>query len=114
MIETLASAKTASFLTVVKDCGAEGEGILSFPKAGMSLALDIPIRSDTQAVIDRLNATVMDLGGRIYLTKDGFTRPEDFRRMEPRLDEFLAIRRKYDPDGNLRSAQSRRLFGDHS
>jgi len=114
MIETLASAGTASFLTVVKDCGPQGEGILSFPKEGMSLALDIPIRHDTQAVIDRLNATVMDLGGRIYLTKDGFTRAEDFRRMEPRLDEFLQIRKKYDPNGTLRSAQSRRLFGDHS
>jgi decaprenylphospho-beta-D-ribofuranose 2-oxidase len=112
MIETLAQAGTASFLTVVKDCGAEGEGILSFPKPGMSLALDIPIRHDTQAVIDRLNQTVLELGGRIYLTKDGFTRAEDFRKMEPRLDEFLAIRRKYDPAGNLRSAQSRRLFGD--
>lgn len=114
MIRALEQAKTASFLTVVKDCGPEGDGILSFPKAGMSLALDIPIRHDTQEVIDRLNAIVIELGGRIYLTKDGFTRPEDFRRMEPRLDEFLAIRRKYDPALNLRSAQSRRLFGDHS
>lgn len=112
MIETLAQAGTASFLTVVKDCGAQGEGILSFPKPGMSLALDLPIRHDTQAVIDRLNQTVLELGGRIYLTKDGFTRAEDFRRMEPRLDEFLAIQKKYDPAGNLRSAQSRRLFGD--
>jgi len=112
MIETLALAGTASFLTVVKDCGAEGEGLLSFPKAGMSLALDIPIRHDTQDVVDRLNRTVIDLGGRIYLSKDGFTRAEDFRRMEPRLDEFLAIRKKYDPEGKLRSAQSHRLFGD--
>ena len=113
MIDTLAQAGTASFLTVVKDCGPQGEGILSFPKPGMTLALDLPIRHDTQAVIDRLNQTVIDLGGRIYLTKDGFTRAEDFRRMEPRLDEFLAIRQKYDPAGNLRSAQSRRLFGDN-
>ncbi len=112
MIETLARAGTASFLTVIKDCGPEGDGILSFPKPGMSLALDIPIRQDTQDVIDRLNHTVLELGGRIYLTKDGFTRAEDFRRMEPRLDEFLAIRKKYDPAGNLRSAQSHRLFGD--
>jgi decaprenylphospho-beta-D-ribofuranose 2-oxidase len=114
MIETLASAGTASFLTVVKDCGEEGEGTISFPKAGMSLALDIPIRHDTQDVIDRLNRTVIDLGGRIYLTKDGFTRAEDFRQMEPRLDQFLAVVEKYDPARTLRSAQSRRLFGDRS
>jgi FAD/FMN-containing dehydrogenase len=111
MIKTLADSRTASFLTVVKDCGAEGEGLLSFPKAGMSLALDLPIRSNTQQVIDRLNRTVLEHGGRVYLTKDGFTRPEDFRQMEPRLEQFLAVRRKYDPDGALRSAQSRRLLG---
>lgn len=111
MIETLAQAKTASFLTVVKDCGEEGDGLLSFPKPGMSLALDLPIREDTQDVIDRLNRTVIELGGRVYLTKDGFTRAEDFGRMDPRVERFLAVRKKYDPAGALRSAQSVRLFG---
>lgn len=114
MLETLARTGTASFLTVAKDCGEEGEGILSFPRPGMSLALDLPIKDNTQEVIDRLNKTVLTYGGRIYLTKDGFTRPEDFRRMEPRLERFLAIRHKYDPQRKLRSAQSLRLLGDGS
>jgi decaprenylphospho-beta-D-ribofuranose 2-oxidase len=63
-------------------------------------------------VVDRLNACVEDMGGRIYLTKDGFTRAEDFRAMEPRLDKFLAVRSAWDPRGQLHSAQSVRLFGD--
>jgi len=46
------------------------------------------------------------------LSKDAFTRPEDFRRMEPRLDAFLAVRRKWDPERRIRSAQSVRLLGD--
>lgn len=112
MIETLAKANTASFLTVVKDCGAEGDGMLSFPQPGMSLALDLPIGARTQAVIDRLNETVLEHGGRIYLTKDGFTRAEHYRAMDPRVDAFLAVRKKYDPEGRLRSAQSVRLFGE--
>jgi hypothetical protein len=32
--------------------------------------------------------------------------------MDPRVDEFLRVRRKWDPEGRLRSAQSVRLFGD--
>ena len=102
----------ASFLCVIKDFGAEGLGMLSFPKPGISVALDIPIRSNTQNMIDRLNEFVIAAGGRIYLCKDTFTRPEHFRAMEPRLDAWLAVRRKWDPEGKIRSAQSVRLFGD--
>ena len=55
-------------------------------------------------MVDRLNELVMAEGGRIYLTKDTFTRPEHFRAMEPRLEAFNRIRRQWDPDGVLRSA----------
>lgn len=111
LIDVLTKAGACSFLTVVKDCGAEGEGLLSFPRPGMSIALDIPIRGDTQEIVDRLNACVIRHGGRIYLTKDGFARPEDFRKMEGRLDGFLAVRDRWDPTHKIRSAQSERLFG---
>jgi decaprenylphospho-beta-D-ribofuranose 2-oxidase len=113
-IELLVSRGGASFLCVIKDCGPEGIGLLSFPKPGISIALDIAVRDDTQQLIDALNEQVIKEGGRIYLAKDAFTRPEHFRAMEPRLDEWLAIRRKWDPDGKLRSAQSVRMFGDRS
>lgn len=101
----------ASFLCVIKDCGPEGDGMLSFPRKGMSIALDLPIRDDTQALIDRMNECVIVEGGRIYLAKDALTRPEHFRAMESRLDPFLEVRRTWDPDGRIRSAQSVRLFG---
>ncbi|HUI24743.1 MAG TPA: FAD-binding oxidoreductase [Candidatus Kryptonia bacterium] len=100
------------YLCVIKDCGPEGKGMLSFPKPGVSYALDLPVRHDTQALVDTLNEFVIAEGGRIYLTKDAFTRAEHFRAMEPRLDAFLQVRRKWDPHGRLRSAQSVRLFGD--
>ena len=100
-----------AFLGVIKDCGPEGVGTLSFPMHGISLALDIPMRDATQRLIDGMNELVISAGGRIYLAKDALTRPEHFRAMEPRLDEFLAVRRQYDPDRRIRSAQSVRLFG---
>lgn len=111
-LELLTTLGGASFLCVIKDCGPEGEGLLSFPMPGTSVALDIPIRRDTQSLVDRLNRFVIETGGRIYLTKDTFTRPEHFRAMEPRLDHFLAVRRQWDPEGRLRSAQSVRMLGD--
>jgi FAD/FMN-containing dehydrogenase len=103
----------ASPVSVLKNCGAEGRGVLSFPMPGISVALDLPFRPrHTQALIDALNEIVIEAGGRIYLTKDALTRPEHLRAMEPRLARFQEIRRKWDPEGRLRSAQSVRLLGD--
>jgi FAD/FMN-containing dehydrogenase len=111
-LEVLTQRGGASMLCVIKDCGPEGVGLLSFPRTGISIALDIPVRDDTQALVDALNERVLSEGGRIYLAKDSFTRPEHFRAMEPRLSEWQAVRRKWDPEGRLRSAQSVRLLGD--
>jgi decaprenylphospho-beta-D-ribofuranose 2-oxidase len=111
-LETLTARGGASMLCVIKDCGDEGIGLLSFPKRGISIACDIPIRDDTQALVDALNERVIAEGGRIYLAKDAFTRPEHFRAMEPRLEAFLTLRQAWDPEGRIRSAQSVRLFGD--
>jgi FAD/FMN-containing dehydrogenase len=102
----------SSFVTVLKDCGAAGEGPLSFPQPGASLALDIPIQGDkTRRLVARLNEFVIQHGGRIYLAKDAFTSAEHFRAMYPRLAEWEAVRRRWDPEGRLASAQSRRLLG---
>ena len=102
----------ASPLCVIKDCGPEGRGVLSFPLEGTSIAVDMAVSPEIQRVVDELNAFVIETGGRIYLTKDAFTTAADFRRMEPRLPRFEAARAKYDPQRKLRSAQSVRLFGD--
>jgi FAD/FMN-containing dehydrogenase len=112
LLELLTKLGRASMLCVIKDCGAEGVGLLSFPKPGTSIALDLPIRDDTQSVVDALNEQVIAEGGRVYLAKDQFTRPEHFRKMEPRFEEWNRIRRHWDPEGRLRSAQSVRVFGD--
>ncbi len=113
--ETLTAIGGASFLTVIKDCGPEGRGLLSFPRPGVSVALDLPMRgAATQSLVDALNELVIAAGGRVYLAKDALTRPEHLRAMEPRLDAFNAVRRKWDPDVRLRSALSVRLLGDEA
>jgi FAD/FMN-containing dehydrogenase len=103
-----------SFVTVFKDCGPAGQGHLSFPQQGTSMALDIPITTPeaTRRMVKELNAFVLDHGGRVYLAKDAFTDAEDFQRMYPRYEEWSRIRRRWDPEGRLASAQSQRLMGD--
>jgi FAD/FMN-containing dehydrogenase len=113
--EILAHAGEGSFTGVLKDLGREGRGLLSFPMPGLTVSVDLPVRgARTQALIDRLNEVVIEAGGRVYLAKDAFTRPDQLRAMEPRLDAFLEVRRKWDPGGRLASAQSVRLFGDRA
>lgn len=111
-LELLTRRGGASMLCVIKDCGPEGVGLVSFPRPGTSIALDLPIRDGTQDLVNALNELVIAEGGRVYLAKDVLTRADHFRAMEPRLEAFQAVRRKWDPEGRLRSAQSIRLLGD--
>jgi FAD/FMN-containing dehydrogenase len=113
LLETLTARGGASFLCVIKDFGREGPGLLSFPMPGITIALDIAVRDDTPELVDALNEQVLREGGRIYLAKDSFTRPEHFRAMEGgRLDAFQRVRDVWDPKRRFRSAQSVRLLGD--
>ncbi len=112
VLEALSRLGGASFLCVIKDFGRDSLGTLSFPEPGITLALDLPIRSGTQALVDALNRVVLDEGGRIYLAKDSFTREADFRAMDPRVEAFNAIRDEWDPERRFKSALSVRLLGD--
>lgn len=111
LLELLVTLGGASFLSVLKDMGEEGEGLLSFPRAGVTVAVDLPLRPGTAELVARLNGLVAAEGGRIYLAKDALTTAGDFARLEPRLGAFLAERVQWDPEGRLGSALSDRLFG---
>jgi len=110
-LELVSSRANASFLCVIKDCGPEGIGTLSFPMPGVSVALDIPFDDRTQRHVDEMNEFVAREGGRIYLAKDALTRAGHYRAMDPRVDDFLRVRRTWDPNGRIRSALALRLFG---
>ena len=112
VLDLLAARRAPVFLCVIKNCGDEGRGLLSFPLRGMSIAVDLPAGDGSQALVDALNELMIELGGRIYLAKDRYTRAEHFRAMEPRLDRWMAVRREWDPELRFRSAQSVRILGD--
>jgi decaprenylphospho-beta-D-ribofuranose 2-oxidase len=113
VFQTITARGGAPYVVVIKDFGAEGRGRLSFPRPGITFSIDMPVaEGKTQAIVDAVNDIVAAEGGRVYLTKDAFTRAEHYRAMDPRLDGFNAIRRRWDPEGRIRSALSVRLLGD--
>ena len=113
VFRTIDAQGGAPYVVVIKDFGAEGRGRLSFPCPGVTFSIDMPIADGTtQRVVDAVNDIVAAEGGRVYLSKDAFTRAEHYRAMDPRIDGFNAIRRRWDPHGHIRSALSVRLLGD--
>ena len=52
---------------------------------------------------------VLQFGGRLYTAKDSRVSAENFHAMYPRIDEWIAVRRKVDPSGVFASDMARRL-----
>ena len=110
VIERLSSSRVPSFLAVLKRFGPANPAPLSFPLAGWTLALDLPIGPAQLAeVLDQLDDVVAHAGGRVYLAKDARLAPERLREMYPRLDEFLDLKSQVDPRGVLTSDLAERL-----
>jgi decaprenylphospho-beta-D-ribofuranose 2-oxidase len=110
ILEQLSKQRRASFLAVLKRFGPEGQGLLSFPSAGYTLALDIPFPSgELICFLHELDEIVLKHSGRIYLAKDSCMKAVTFRQMYPRYQEWLAIKDAVDPGRRFTSDLSRRL-----
>ncbi|HMD84851.1 MAG TPA: FAD-binding oxidoreductase [Terriglobia bacterium] len=109
ILDRLARSGRASFLAVLKRFGDAGNGLLSFPLRGYTLALDIPAARGLVPFLHELDRMTLDHGGRIYLAKDAVLRAEDFAAMYPKLESFRAIQRKLDAQRLFSSSMARRL-----
>jgi decaprenylphospho-beta-D-ribofuranose 2-oxidase len=87
----------------------EGQGILSFPFSGYTLAIDFPITKRLLAFTPKLDEKVLEAGGRLYLGKDALLDEKMFKAMYPRYGEWLTIKQQFDPQNVFSSNIGRRL-----
>ena len=98
-----------SFLNVFKLFGPGNQGPLSFPIPGWNVCVDFPIKQGLNEFLTGLDRRVLEFGGRIYTAKDSRASAETFHAMYPRIDEWIAVRRKVDPSRVFASDMARRL-----
>ncbi|NII25539.1 FAD-binding oxidoreductase [Pseudoflavitalea sp. X16] len=108
ILTMIAQSGCTPFLNVFKRMG-EGQGILSFPFKGYTLAIDFPVSKALFAFTPKLDAKVLAAGGRLYLGKDALLTETMFKAMYPQYEEWVAVKRKYDPEGKFSSNIGRRL-----
>ncbi|MEW6122572.1 MAG: FAD-binding oxidoreductase [Pseudomonadota bacterium] len=106
LLSAIAASGQGSMLVVLKRFGeVASEGLLSFPMPGISLALDFPNRgASTTTLLARLEAIVMEAGGRIYPAKDFCMSAASFAAGYPGLDAF-----RHHLDPAMTSAFARRV-----
>ncbi|MFQ5889849.1 MAG: FAD-dependent oxidoreductase [Gemmatimonadota bacterium] len=79
-----------SFLSVLKLFGPQGSpGLLSFPREGVTLALDFPNTGERLlTLLDELDAIVAEAGGAVYPAKDARMSPGRFSSFFPQWRDF--------------------------
>lgn len=92
LLDRVAASGQGSFLAVLKQFGRRAaSGLMSFPRAGTTLALDFPFHgASTLALLDALDGVVRAAGGAVYPAKDARMSPEMFQASFPGLEAFRA------------------------
>jgi FAD/FMN-containing dehydrogenase len=90
MLDQVAASGEAPSLAVLKRFGTlQSPGMLSFPRPGITLAIDFANRgSSTLALLERLDEVVREAGGAVYPAKDARMSPASFRRFFPGWETF--------------------------
>jgi FAD/FMN-containing dehydrogenase len=90
ILQTIASSKLSSFLAVLKTFGElESPGLLSFPRKGVTLALDFQIKgATTYELLECLDDMVRDAKGAVYPCKDARLSARNFQAYYPQWTAF--------------------------
>lgn len=93
MLRAISDSGEGSFLGVIKKFGPiASPGLMSFPRPGLTLALDFPFRGDrTLRLFDHLDRIVMNAHGALYPAKDARMSRSTFEASYPNLERFRAF-----------------------
>lgn len=92
LLQRISASGMGSFLAVLKTFGPlPAAGLLSFPRAGATLALDFPNRGERSArLFNELDTVVREAGGALYPAKDARMSGSMFRLSFPEWERFCA------------------------
>jgi FAD/FMN-containing dehydrogenase len=91
LLDRIARSGMGSFLGVLKQFGsAPAAGMLSFPRPGLTIALDFAMRGEpTLNLMRSLDQVVMESGGALYPAKDARMSPALFETSFPNWRDFV-------------------------
>jgi FAD/FMN-containing dehydrogenase len=94
MLQLIARSRQGSFLVVLKQFGEQpSRGLLSFPRPGVTLALDFPNRGEpTLQLLESLDAITRAAGGAVYPAKDARMSAQSFQQYFPawtKLEDYI-------------------------
>jgi FAD/FMN-containing dehydrogenase len=91
ILDAVSRSGQGSFLAVLKTFGdLPSPGLLSFPRPGVTLALDFALRGrSTLDLLDRLDEVVLAHGGAVYPAKDARMSPQTFEASFPGWRDLL-------------------------
>lgn len=108
LLDRIARSGMGSFLGVLKQFGsAPAAGMLSFPRPGLTIALDFTMRGErTLKLLQSLDEVVLQSDGALYPAKDSRMSPALFEASFPRWRDFVPY-----IDPKLSSSFWRRVTG---
>jgi len=109
LLKMIAASGMGSFLSVLKKFGdIESPGMLSFPRPGITLALDFPnYGNKLLTLFEQLDRQVMEAGGAVYPAKDARMSAAAFQHYFPQWRTFSQYR-----DPGMSSSFWRRVSGE--
>lgn len=72
-------------------------------------AFDFVFTPALPRLVHELDAIIAEAGGRLFLAKDAFLRPDVLPTMYPDLSSWREVRARHDPAGVMRSDLAQRL-----
>jgi decaprenylphospho-beta-D-ribofuranose 2-oxidase len=109
ILHAISREKFRPLLISLKKFGPRNDQLLSFPMDGFGAAIDFKQTPEARNLVAWLIESIIQMKGRVYLTKDSLMTQKQFKRMYPEWEEFQQIRSLYGSLGKFSSRQSKRL-----